>query len=106
MIIRHLLSHDLDPTQSKGVIDAAFGFYRTRYPRAEISLLWQSDQSATLCFKARAITLKGTIVLRPGGIELALDLPFIFRVFQKRALRLIDNEANQWVQRAREGKLT
>ena len=105
MIIGHFLPHDLDPTQARALVEAAFGFYRSRYPRAKISLAWNSDETATVGFGARGFSFHGTVLLRPGGIELELELPFVFRVFHKQALRVVDAEAKKWLERARSGSL-
>ena len=104
MILRHFLSHDLDPAQAKEGIDSAFAYYQSRYPGAALSLGWRSDREAGVSFRARGFLFKATLLLRPTGIDLALDLPLIFGIFHKRALRVIDAEASRWLERARSGK--
>lgn len=70
-------------------------------PRAN----WTSDSHADISFEAKGIKLKGALDLQPHKIIMDLDVPFILRVFQKKAIGVIDAEIQKWVGRAKAGEL-
>src|SRR4051794_3841663 len=101
--MRHVIEHPLDPATAKKVVERAFDEYRNRYPNYRPTLTWTSDRRASTSFDAKGFKLDGTLELRDGSIELDLDVPFLFRVFQKKAIDIIDREVKIWIDRAKSG---
>jgi Putative polyhydroxyalkanoic acid system protein (PHA_gran_rgn) len=103
--MKQVIQHDLDTAMAKRVADRAFAEYQRRYPDYEPSLRWVSDQQADVTFNAKGIKLGGTLTLASKSIVLELDVPFLLRPFQKKALEVIDREVRVWLDKARAGQL-
>ena len=103
--MKQVIPHDLDMPTAKRVVDRAFAEYQSRYPDYQPSLRWVSDQQADVAFNAKGIKLSGAMSLEPGSITLDLDVPFLFRPFQKKALEVIEREVRVWLEKARAGEL-
>jgi hypothetical protein len=103
--MKHVIQHDLDTPTAKRVVDRAFAEYQTRYPSYQPTLDWASDRRADVTFNAKGVKLAGAMEIDPGSITLELDVPFLFRPFQKRAMEVIDREVRRWLDKARAGEL-
>jgi hypothetical protein len=103
--MKHVIPHDLEMSLAKRVADRAFAEYKSRFPDYHPSLLWVSDQRANIAFSARGIKLAGAMLIEARAIALELDVPFLFRPFQKTAIEVIEREVNVWLERARAGEL-
>lgn len=103
--MKHVIQHDLDLPTAKRVVDRAFAEYKSRFPDYQPSLSWVSDQRADVSFNARGVKLSGSMSIEPKSIALDLDVPFLFRPFQKMAIEVIDREVRTWLAKARAGEL-
>ncbi len=103
--MKHIIKHDLSMDLVKKATQKAMDTYGARFSEYDPQATWNSDTNATISFTAKGVTLEGTLDLRPKEIELQLDVPFLFKVFQKKAVNIIDSEINEWLQRARNGEL-
>jgi hypothetical protein len=103
--MKQLIPHDLDMPVAKRVVDRAFESYRVRYPDYQPSLRWVDDSHAEASFDAKGVKLRGTMLLELQSITLDLDVPFLFRPFQKRALEVIEREVRIWLDKARAGEV-
>jgi hypothetical protein len=103
--MKHVMKHDLPPDQARKVAEHAFDAYKEKYAKYHPNLTWVSDSRAEASFKAKGISLKGTIELSPGEIAFDLDVPFVLRVFKKRAFEVMDRELRHWVGKAKAGEL-
>lgn len=103
--MKHVIQHDLDTDTAKRVADRAFAEYRNRYPDYQPSLSWVNDRRADVAFNAKGVKLSGAMEIDPGAINLELDVPFLFRPFQKKAIEVIDREVRTWLGKAKNGEL-
>jgi len=103
--MKQTIQHGLDMPTAKRVTERAFAEYQKRYPEYHPSLCWVTDQQADVAFNAKGVKLGGTMALAPGSIALELDVPFLFRPFQKKALDIIDREVRVWLEKARTGEI-
>jgi hypothetical protein len=103
--MKHVIQHDLDMPTARKVADRAFAEYKSRFPDYEPSLRWVNDQRADVAFNAKGIKLAGAMHIEVQTIALELDVPFLFRPFQKKAIEVIDREVRLWVGKARAGQL-
>src|SRR5262245_56120567 len=103
--MKHVIPHDLDMTTAKKVTDRAFAEYRSRFPDYEPELHWVSDRRADVRFNAKGIRLNGNMSIEEKSIALELDVPFLFRPFQKKAMEVIDREVKVWIGKAKAGEL-
>ena len=98
--MKHVIPHTLLPALAKKVTDRAFEEYRNEYAEYHPLLAWTSEQRAQVSFRVKGILLEGWLGISDRNIELDLDAPFIFRIFQRKAIEVIDREVRRWIDRA------
>jgi Putative polyhydroxyalkanoic acid system protein (PHA_gran_rgn) len=103
--MKHVIQHDLDMPTARRVVDHAFAEYQARFPDYKPTLEWESDTHATCSFNAKGIKLAGSMTVEPTSIVMDLDVPFLFRPFQKVAIKVIDDEVRRWIGKAHAGEL-
>jgi hypothetical protein len=103
--MKHVIQHDLDLPTAKRVVDRAFNEYKRRFVDYRPSLVWVNERRADVAFHAKGIKLAGGMNLEAEAIALELEVPFLFRPFQKIALEVIEREVRLWVGKARAGEL-
>ncbi|MFT3768111.1 MAG: polyhydroxyalkanoic acid system family protein [Minicystis sp.] len=103
--MKHVIQHDLDTATAKKAADRAFAEYKSRYPEYRPELSWVSESKADVAFNAKGVKLNGAMQIDPGSIALELDVPFLFRPFQKKALEVIEREVRVWLDKAKNGGL-
>lgn len=100
------MSHELGSDLARKVAERAFESYRQKYAGFSPTLTWVSPTEAKASFSAKGVALKGTVELAPGKIKLDLDVPFVFRLFQDKALSVLERELSHWHERARKGEFS
>jgi hypothetical protein len=95
--MKHVLEHNLDLATSKQIAARALGEYEKRLAKYEPKIRWVDDQRAEVSFQAKGIHISGTIELRPGAVEIDLDVPFLFRAFKGPAIRVLDDELRKLI---------
>ncbi len=103
--MKHDIQHDLDMPTAKKVVDRAFEEYQRRYPDYQPTLRWVSERRAEVTFNAKGIKLDGAMTLEDRNIAAELDVPFLLRPFQKKALDVIEREVRLWLGKARAGEI-
>lgn len=96
-MIEHVVPHSLTPEALKQVATQALDWYQKRYAGYQPTLQWISAERAFLSLTARGVNLSGEITLREEEIHIALDVPFVLRVFRKQAIERINQEAQRWL---------
>lgn len=104
--MRHEMTHDLGQAMARRVAERAFESYRERYARFSPRLTWVSDTAARASFSAKGVELQGTVELAPGKIVLDLDVPLMLRMFQGKAVALLERELGAWHERAKRGEFS
>ena len=84
----------------------AFESYKERFESFNPTEKWVSDTKSLVEFSAKGMKLTGSIELRPRDIDLELKVPMVFRVFRKKALKIIEDEIRSWIVKARNGELS
>lgn len=103
--MKHSIPHDLSPELAKTATERAFESYRAKLPEYDPTATWKSPTEADVAFKVKGVSLKGGVRLRPGEVELELDVPFVFKIFQKKAMDIIEREVSEWLGKAKRGEL-
>lgn len=103
--MKHKISHDLSPELSKKAAERAMESYSQKLAEYSPKVTWISADKATITFKVKGISLSGNLALVPGAIELELDVPFLLKPFQGRAIDVIDREVREWVGKAKAGEI-
>lgn len=103
--MKHTIQHDLDTPTAKKVVERAFAEYSAKYAEYRPNLSWASDRKADVSFNAKGVKLNGAMEIEPGNIGLELDVPFLLRPFQKKAIEVIDREVRVWLAKAKAGEI-
>ncbi|HEY4116661.1 MAG TPA: polyhydroxyalkanoic acid system family protein [Byssovorax sp.] len=104
--MKHVIQHPLDAATAKKAVSRAFDAYSAKYAAYEPRLTWKGDTNdAIVGMSAKGVKLDGAIHLREGVIEIDLDVPFLLRVFQRKAIEVIDREVRMWIEKAQAGAL-
>jgi hypothetical protein len=103
--MKHLIKHDLSIPLAKQATEKAFEVYKARFAEYNPTFRWATDNKADISFNAKGITLKGSMTVVANQIELELDVPFLFKIFQGKAVDIIDAEVKVWIEKAKAGQL-
>jgi len=103
--MKHVIEHPLDVETAHKVADRAFGEYKAKYPAYDPKLTWTGERDANIAFSAKGVHIAGKLKVREGAIDVDLEVPFLLRVFQSKAIDVIDREVRRWVERAKAGEL-
>lgn len=103
--MKHTIKHDLDIATAKRVTEKAFESYKAKFAEYNPTFKWASDNKADVSFKAKGITLAGSFTILPSAIDLELDVPFLLKIFQSKAVEVIDEEVKEWIQKAKAGQI-
>ena len=103
--MKHSVTHDLDTDLAKRATEKAIESYSERFAKYDPTVSWSSDTKANLRFKVKGFSIKGEIELRPGAIDIDMDVPFALRLFKKQAIQVVESSIRQWIDRAKAGDL-
>lgn len=103
--MKHIVPHDLDPASAKRALQAAIDAYGRRFAEFNPTATWKDDERAEISFNAKGVTLKGMLELTSRGIAMDLDVPFVFKFIQKKAIAVIEEEVKEWVAKAKAGEI-
>ncbi len=95
--MKHSFAHNTDIETTSRAAKKAWETYSERFGNYSPSMQWKDDTHAILSFSAKGIQLKGEIALKPDAIDISLDVPFIFRLFKKKAIGVIEAEIRKWI---------
>ncbi|MEE2787972.1 MAG: polyhydroxyalkanoic acid system family protein [Myxococcota bacterium] len=103
--MKHDIRHGLDADLAKRVAVAALESYAERLSEYGPRVQWISEHEAQVSFSVKGLNLKGSVGVSPSVISLNLDVPFVLRMFKKKAVSVIEREINVWLTKARNGEL-
>ncbi len=103
--MKHDIPHNLDPDLAKLAARKAAEAYGKRFAEYDYRARWVTPERVELGFSVMGKRLEGVMTVHPKRLELEMDVPFMFRVFQGKAIQIIEKEARQWLERARRGEL-
>ncbi|WP_437598694.1 polyhydroxyalkanoic acid system family protein [Sorangium sp. So ce590] len=95
--MKHTIEHDLNDGEAKVATERAIAQYRERYAEFEPFLVWRDEKRAELGFSVKGVKLKGSMELRPGAVDVDLDVPFLLRPFKGVAIAAIDKEVRHFI---------
>jgi hypothetical protein len=103
--VKHAIKHDLDVATAKKVTEKAYDSYKAKFAEYNPTFRWATDNKAEVSFKAKGITLAGSFTILPGQIDFDLDVPFLLRPFQSKAVEVVEGEVKEWIQKAKAGQI-
>ncbi len=103
--MKHTIDTGLGLELSKKAIGKAMEEYNARFAEYNPRFEWTTDTRGEFGFKAKGVSLGGTIVVRDQKVDVDMDVPFLFRIFQGKAMSVIEEQVRMWVERAKRGEL-
>ncbi len=103
--MKHSVSHTLGRDMARKVARAAFDSYAKRFAEYNPTTKWKTDDSADIGFSVKGISLSGAVDVRANSIDLNLDVPFMLKPFQGKALAVIEREIREWIGKAEKGEI-
>ena len=104
--MKHTIDTGLERTLSKKAIDKAMDAYKARFADYDPRFDWTGDDRGEFSFSAKGIKLQGTIVVRDQKVDVDMHVPLLFRVFQGKAMDVIEEQVRAWVEKAKRGELS
>lgn len=103
--MKHSVPHDLEFATAKRVTEKAFETYKEKFASYNPTMRWVNDSRAETTFSVRGTSLKGTFDILPKAIQIDLDVPFLFKMFQSKAIQIIETEIQKWIAKAKAGEV-
>lgn len=103
--MKHSVPHDLSLETAKKAATAALEAYSARFAEYNPTISWINDYLAEVEFKIKGVGLKGSFAITPSSIDMDMSIPFILRMFQQKAVDVVESEINKWIGKARAGEL-
>ena len=103
--MKHAIPHSLPPETARHALERAFASYREKYGEYNPTMVWESEKRAVIGFKVKGVSLDGAVELHPTKMDVELDVPFLFKPFQKKALEIVEREVRVWIDKAAKGEL-
>jgi hypothetical protein len=103
--MKHTIDTGLNVPDSKRAIEKAMDEYKARFAEYNPRFDWKTETSGEFGFKAKGVSLAGTISIRENKIDVDMDVPFLFKIFQGKAMDVIKEQVNVWVGRVKAGEV-
>jgi hypothetical protein len=103
--MKHSVPHDLDLDQARAVTDKALEAYTAKFAEYNPNVKWLSDTQAEVEFKAKGVKVKGEFTLADDRIDVDMQVPMLLKVFQKKAIDVVEREIRKWIEKAKNGEL-
>jgi hypothetical protein len=103
--MKHSVPHSLGQETARKVARSAFESYGRRFSEYAPTTSWSGEDQAEISFSVKGFSLKGRIEVKATSIELDMDVPFILKPFQNKAVTVIEREIKEWMAKAKDGSL-
>lgn len=103
--MKHTVTHSLGKETARKVARRAFEAYEKRFSEFSPRTSWRGEDQADISFSAKGLTLKGAVAVTDSSIDLEMDVPFLLRPFQNKAISVIEREIREWIGRAENGEV-
>lgn len=103
--MKHTIDTGLDKARSKKAIDKAMDEYKARFAEYSPRYDWTSEDDGEFSFSAKGIKLGGSIKVRDHKVDVDMDVPFLFKIFQGKAMQVIEEQVVFWVEKAKKGEI-
>lgn len=103
--MQHSIPHGLEHGLARTATRKALESYQERFPEYRPVARWVGDNHADISFTVAGKTLKGAVDVAASKIDLSLDVPMLFFPFRNAAMKVIQEEIEGWISKARAGEL-
>ena len=103
--MKHSVAHDLDIELAQRAVKVVLEAYAQRFDQFSPQVNWISAAKANIGFSAKGVVVSGAVDVAERQIFIDLEVPFLLRVFKKKAITIIEREIRVWIDKARNGEL-
>lgn len=103
--MKHSIPHDLPIATARLAARKALDTYQRNFAEYQPRGRWITENRAEIAFTVMRKTLTGALDVRERQLDLELEVPLLFRAFRGAAMKVIEDEINMWLTRARNGEL-
>lgn len=103
--LTHTVTHDVDLSTARRATRRAFEEYQHRLAAYEPRIAWKDDDHAEVAICVKGFALHGAVALHDHTIDLAMEIPWMLKPFEKRAMTVMDHEIKTWLARAHAGEV-
>lgn len=104
--MKYVAKHGLsDLSRVRTVIDKAYEAYAEKLSDFSPKLDWKNDKQALVSFTVMARTIQAQFDIDDEDVRISGDVPFLFRPFQSRIEKVLGEEIEKWLAKARAGEL-
>ena len=104
--MQHSIPHGLEHSLARVATRKALESYQARFPEYRPTARWVGEDHADISFTVAGKTLKGALDVAASKIDLTLDVPMLFYPFRNAAMKVIQEEIEGWIAKARQGELS
>ena len=79
--------------------------YKARFAEYHPHFTWKNDSTGEFGFNAKGVKLGGTIVVRDKKIDVDMEVPFLFRIVQGKAMDVVTEEVQKWIDKVKKGEI-
>lgn len=97
--MKHVIKTGLNVNDSKYALDEAFKVYSKQHSQYKPLFGWKKNDLATFSFTSPVGKLDGLILVVEDQLILDMNVPFLARPFQNKAISLIETEVQIWIER-------
>lgn len=90
--------------QARGAAQKAVEAYGEKFKDFDFRANWLNEDHVEISFAIKGKRMDGHLRVASRALKLELTVPLLFRVFSGQAIRIIEREANVWIDRARQGE--
>ena len=99
--MKHSFPHDLEMDLARLATQRAIQSYTERFAKYNPQVSWRDQNNATVTFDAAGVKFSGFFALTSSAIEVTMNVPFYLRVFRNKAIEVIGQQINYWVEQVR-----
>lgn len=103
--MQKVIPHDLPKDKAKRVIDKAVATYTEDAAQYSPDFKWVNDSTAKLTLTVMRKQITADIKLNDKDVTLDVTVPPAFKIFEKKALSLVDEEVQKWLRKAKKGEI-
>jgi hypothetical protein len=104
--MKYVVKHQLDDLgRVKTVIEKAYESYAKRLADYSPRINWRDDRNAAVDFTVMKKKIEANFAITDDEVRIEGNIPFLFRPFQGRIEKVIGEEVEKWLAKARAGEI-
>ena len=103
--MQHDIRHGLPKEAALTVAQKALESYAARFADYSFAHQWTNESRLELSFAVMGKRLQGSLTVLPDVFRFEIEVPFAFKIFSGQAVKIIEKETVQWLEKAKSGEL-